>query len=233
MYRERLNVPSLRFVGVHIHIGSQITTAEPLRRAAEALTSLALELRADGVPLEHVDLGGGLGIAYEGRPLITPAEYASAVLPELRRANIPVVLEPGRAVVGHSGALVARIVDVKQYPDGRRFAVLDAGMTELMRPALYGSFHRIVPVTPRATAEHPWDIVGPICESSDVFARERQLPDLCVDDLVAILDTGAYGAVMASNYNRRLLAPEILVDGDEWSVIRRRQTIDDILALES
>ena len=233
VYRERLAVASLRFVGVHIHIGSQITTAEPLRRAAAALTSLALELRGDGVPLEHVDLGGGLGIAYEGRPMISPAEYAAAVVPELRRANIPVVLEPGRAIVGHSGALVARIVDVKQYPDGRRFAVLDAGMTELMRPALYGSFHRIVPVTPRDTAEHPWDIVGPICESSDVFARERELPDLCVGDLVAILDTGAYGAVMASNYNRRLLAPEVLVDDGRWSVIRRRQTLDDILALES
>ncbi|HVG54391.1 MAG TPA: diaminopimelate decarboxylase [Vicinamibacterales bacterium] len=233
VYRDRLGDPGLRFVGVHIHIGSQITTAQPLHRAATALTTLALELRDDGVPLEHVDLGGGLGIAYEGRPLITPAEYASAVVPELRRANIPVVLEPGRAVVGHSGALVARVVDVKQYPDGRRFAVLDAGMTELMRPALYGSFHRIVPVTPNRTPEEPWDIVGPICESSDVFARDRQLPELRVGDLVAILDTGAYGAVMASNYNRRLLAPEVLVDGESWSLIRRRQTIDDLLALET
>jgi diaminopimelate decarboxylase len=233
VYRERRGVESLRFVGVHIHIGSQITTAEPLRRAAAALTSLALELRDDGVPLEHVDLGGGLGIAYEGRPMISPTEYAAAVLPELRRANIPVVLEPGRAVVGHSGALVARVVDVKQYPDGRRFAVLDAGMTELIRPALYGSFHRILPVAPRQTSEKPWDIVGPICESSDVFASERLLPDLDVDDLLAILDTGAYGAVMASNYNRRMLAPEVLVDAGSWSVIRRRQTLDDVLALET
>ena len=233
IYRERRDVASLRFVGVHIHIGSQITTAEPLRRAAAALTTLALELREDGVPLEHVDLGGGLGIAYEGRPMITAAEYAAAVLPELRRANIPVVLEPGRAVVGHSGALIARVVDVKQYPDGRRFAVLDTGMSELMRPALYGSFHRIFPVSPRQTPETPWDVVGPICESSDVFARQRLLPDLCVDDLVAILDTGAYGAVMASNYNRRLLAPEVLVDAGSWSVIRRRQTMDDVLALET
>ena len=233
IYRDRRNEKSLQFVGVHLHIGSQITTAEPLRRAAATLTTLALELRDDRVPLEHVDLGGGLGIAYEGRPMITPAEYAAAVLPELRRANIPVVLEPGRAVVGHSGALIARIVDVKRYPDGRQFAVLDTGMTELMRPALYGSFHRIVPVSPRQTAETPWDVVGPICESSDVFARERPLPDLCVDDLVAILDTGAYGAVMASNYNRRLLAPEVLVDDGQWSVIRRRQTLDDVLALET
>ena len=233
IYRDRRSVKSLQFVGVHIHIGSQITTAEPLRRAAGALTNLALELRDDGVPLEHVDLGGGLGIAYEGRPMITPREYAAAVLPELQRANIPVVLEPGRAVVGHSGALIARVVDVKRYPDGRQFAVLDTGMTELMRPALYGSFHRIVPLSPRQTAETPWDVVGPICESSDVFARERSLPDLCVDDLVAILDTGAYGAVMASNYNRRMLAPEVLVDDGKWSVIRRRQTIDDVLALEA
>jgi diaminopimelate decarboxylase len=232
IYRDRRTLGGLRFTGVHVHIGSQITTAEPLQRAAEVLTSLALELRDDGFALEHMDLGGGLGIAYEGRPMITPAEYAAAVLPQLRRANIPVVLEPGRTIVGHSGALVSRIVDVKRYPDGRQFAVLDAGMTELMRPALYGSFHRIVPVVPRPGTESPWDIVGPICESSDVFARDRELPGMCVDDLVAILDTGAYGAVMASNYNRRLLPPEVLVDDGEWSVIRRRQTIDDVLALE-
>jgi diaminopimelate decarboxylase len=233
IYRERRGTPGLNLVGVHVHIGSQITTAEPLRTAAATLTSLALELRSDGVRLEHVDLGGGLGIAYEGRPMITAAEYAAAVLPELRRAGIPVVLEPGRAIVGHSGALVSRVVDTKQYPDGRRFAVLDAGMTELMRPALYGSFHRVVPIVPRPTPERAWDIVGPICESSDVFARDRVMPDVAVDDLVAILDTGAYGAVMASNYNRRLLAPEVLVDEGRWTVIRRRQTLDDVLALES
>ena len=232
IYAERRAVPTLRFVGVHVHIGSQITTAEPLARAARALVTLARELCEDGFTLEHVDLGGGLGIGYEGRPLLTPPEYAAAVLPELRRIGIPVVLEPGRAIVGHAGALLSRVVDVKRFPDGRQFAVLDAGMTELMRPALYGSFHRIVPVSPRPGDERPWDIVGPICESSDVFARERSLPELRVDDLVAVLDTGAYGAVMASNYNRRLLAPEVLVDGDRWDVIRRRQTLDDVLALE-
>ncbi len=227
IYSERRGLASLRFVGVHIHIGSQITTAEPLARAAHALVSLARELCEDGFTLEHVDLGGGLGIGYEGRPLLTPPEYAAAVLPELRRIGIPVVLEPGRAIVGNAGALVSRVVDVKRFPDGRQFAVLDAGMTELMRPALYGSFHRIVPVSPRAGDESQWDIVGPICESSDVFARERSLPELRVDDLVAVLDTGAYGAVMASNYNRRFLAPEVLVDDDRWDVIRRRQTLDD------
>jgi diaminopimelate decarboxylase len=165
--------------------------------------------------------------------MITPVEYAAAVVPELKRLGAPVVLEPGRAVVGHSGALVCRVVDTKQNPDGRKFAVVDAGMTELMRPALYGSFHRIVPVQPRDSEETAWDVVGPICESSDVFARDRMLPELRVNDAVALLDTGAYGAVMASNYNRRVLAPEVLVDETQWTVIRRRQTIDDVLALET
>jgi diaminopimelate decarboxylase len=232
IYRERRALEGLRFAGVHIHIGSQITSSEPLRRAATALVTLALELRDDGVALEHVDLGGGLGIAYEGRPMITAAEYAAAVLPELQRAGIPVVLEPGRAIVGHSGALVAQVVDTKQYPDGRRFAVLDAGMTELMRPALYGSYHRIVPVHPRPGDDTSLDVVGPICESSDVFARDRAMAPVSVDDLLAILDTGAYGAVMASNYNRRMLAPEVLVEDGAWRVIRRRQTLEDVLALE-
>jgi diaminopimelate decarboxylase len=233
VYRERRGREGLRFVGVHVHIGSQITTAEPLRRAAESLVTLALQLGDDGFDLEHVDLGGGLGIAYEGRPMISAAEYAAAVLPELRRAGIPVVLEPGRAVVGHSGALVARVVDTKRYPDGRRFAVLDAGMGELIRPALYGSYHRIVPLLPRAGGETAWDVVGPICESSDVFARDRRLPALEEGDLVALLDAGAYGSVMASNYNRHLLPPEVLVDADTWTLIRRRQTMDEVLALET
>jgi diaminopimelate decarboxylase len=232
IYGERRDTAGLQFVGIHIHIGSQITTLEPLRRAAESLVSLSLELRDRGFTLEHVDLGGGLGIAYEGHSIISAADYAGAVIPELRRSGLPVVLEPGRAVVGAAGALVARIVDVKCFPEGRKFAVLDAGMGELIRPALYGSFHRIVPIAPRPGAETPWDVVGPICESSDVFARDRMLPPLAVDDLIAILDAGAYGSVMGSNYNRHMLPAEVLVDGGEWSVIRRRQTLEDVLALE-
>jgi diaminopimelate decarboxylase len=233
MYRARRDTAGLQFVGVHIHIGSQITTLDPMRRAAQSLVSLALELRDDGFTLEHVDLGGGLGIAYEGRPIINPADYAGAVIPELRRAGIPVLLEPGRAVVGYSGALIARVVDTKCFPDGRKFAVLDAGMGELIRPALYGSFHRIVPVVTHAGVESAWDIVGPICESSDVFARDRVMLPLEVDDLVAILDAGAYGSVMGSNYNRHLLPAEVLVDEGKWTTIRRRQTLEDVLALES
>ncbi len=232
IYRDRRGTPGIRFVGLHVHIGSQITTLDPLTRAASALVNLALELLADGFPLEHIDLGGGLGIAYEGQPVIDPAAYAAAVLPDLRRIGLPVVLEPGRAIVGHSGALVARIVDIKQFPDGRTFAVLDAGMGELIRPAMYGSYHRIVPIEPRSGAESSWDVVGPICESSDVFARGRTLPPLEVDDVVAILDAGAYGSAMGSNYNRHLLPEEVLVDAGEATVMRRRQTLDDVLALE-
>jgi len=233
IYRERRGRPNLRIVGVHVHIGSQITTADPLRRAARTLASLAMELRDDGFELEHLDIGGGLGIAYEGRPIVGPADYAAAVIPELQRSGLPVLLEPGRSVVGHAGALIARVVDTKRYADGRQFAVLDAGMGEFIRPALYGSYHRIVPIHPRAGAETPWDVVGPICETSDVFARERLLPRLEVPDLVAILDAGAYGSAMASNYNRHVLPPEVLVDAGQWTVIRRRQTLDDVLALET
>jgi diaminopimelate decarboxylase len=232
IYRERRDRPGLRFVGVHVHIGSQITSVEPLRRAARALTGLALELGEDGIALEHLDVGGGLGIDYERRPIIGPAEYASAVIAEVRRAGLPLLLEPGRAVVGRAAALVSRVVDTKRYPDGRQFAVLDAGMGELIRPALYGSHHQIVPVHPRPSPDAAWDIVGPICESSDVFARGRMLPAIEVDDLMAILDVGAYGSVMASNYNRHPLPPEVLVDDGRWTLIRRRQTIDDVLALE-
>ena len=156
-----------------------------------------------------------------------------AVIPELQRIGVPVVLEPGRAVVGYSGALVARIVDTKCFPDGRKFAVLDAGMGELIRPALYGSFHRIVPVAREPAPRPAWDIVGPdLREQRRVCTRPRRCRRSQVDDLVAILDAGAYGSVMGSNYNRHLLPAEVLVDEGTWTIIRRRQTLDDVLALE-
>ncbi len=232
VYRTIAARPHLRAVGVHMHIGSQMLSLAPIRRAATALVALARELRDGGLPIEHVDLGGGLGISYDGGTAPTPAEYADAVLPIVRESGFTLVLEPGRVIVGAAGALLARVVDTKSSPDGRRFVVLDTGMTELMRPALYGAYHRIVAVDPPRGAERPADVVGPICESSDVFGRDRSLPPLEVGDLVAILDAGAYGAVMASSYNRRRLPAEVLVDGGEWRVIRRRQTLDDLLALE-
>src|SRR5690606_1420474 len=232
IYRDHARQTGLDAVGVHVHVGSQITSVEPLRRAAERAVALARELRDDGFRIEHVDLGGGLGISYDGSPVPGAADYAAAILPVVRDTGLTVIVEPGRAIVGAAGTLLARVVDVKAYGGGPTFAVLDAGMTELMRPALYNAFHRIVAVHPRPGAEMRYEVVGPLCESSDIFGRDRLLPPLEVGDLIAILDAGAYGSVMASTYNRRPLLPEVLVDGDEWTLIRRRQTIDDLLALE-
>ncbi|MBI2833376.1 MAG: diaminopimelate decarboxylase [Acidobacteria bacterium] len=222
----------LELVGVHIHVGSQITTIEPLRRAAAAALELWSDLAADGIRLEHLDVGGGLGISYDGTLVPTAAEYAQAVLSVLESTELEVLLEPGRAILGPAGVLVARVVDVKPQPGGYWFVVLDAGMTELLRPMLYGAYHRIVPADHRPEPEVTCDIVGPLCESSDTLGAERRLPLPHVGDLVAVLDAGAYGSVMASNYNRRSMPAEVLVDGTRWRVIRRRQTIDDLLACE-
>lgn len=230
--RQVSNDPALRVIGLHVHIGSQITSLGPLRRAAGTLAALAQELRRDGVALEHLDLGGGLGISYDGSPVPSPAEYAEAVLRAGREAGLPLLIEPGRAIVGQAGALVTRVVDVKRAGSERWFVVLDAGMTELIRPALYGAFHRIQPLERRAEPDSTVDIVGPLCESADVLGSSRHMPLPRVGDLLAVLDAGAYGSVMASNYNRRPLPPEALVENGSWRLIRRRQTLDDLLALE-
>jgi diaminopimelate decarboxylase len=225
--------PGLEIVGLHSHVGSQIMDLTPLRRAAEALVALARELRDDGVVIDHLDVGGGLGVSYDGRPAPTAREYADAILPAVRESGLGLVLEPGRNIVAPAGALLSRVVDVKQRPDGKLFVILDAGMTELLRPMLYGAFHRIVPVERSDTEEAVCDIVGPLCESSDTLGTDRTLPRPRVGDLMAILDTGAYAAVMASNYNRRTTPSEVLVEHNRWAVVKRRQTIDDLLALES
>jgi diaminopimelate decarboxylase len=225
--------PSLRLVAVHVHIGSQITTLDPLRRAATLAADLSTHLLGRGVPLEYIDLGGGLGVSYDGRPVPTAREYVGALVAEVQSTALPVVLEPGRAIAAPAGALVARVIDAKPRTAASEFLVIDAGMTELLRPALYNAFHQIDVVSERGATRHQYEIVGPVCESSDVVGRDRTLPQTEVGDLVAIRDTGAYGAVMASNYNRRPFPAEVLVDGGAWRVIRRRQTVDDMLALES
>lgn len=232
LFREIASRSGLMPIGVHVHIGSQITTLDPLERAAEAVVKLASELRAEGIALQHLDMGGGLGIPYDGGPVPDPAEYVRALVAATRTSELKVAIEPGRVLVGPAGVLLSSVVDVKYFPGTKRFVVLDAGMTELMRPALYGSYHHIEPVTLRAGDCGPVDVVGPICESTDSFARDRRLPPLEVGDLVAIRDVGAYGAAMGHTYLRRPLPPEILVDGHETHLIRRRQTLDELLALE-
>jgi diaminopimelate decarboxylase len=232
LYRDISSDTALQASGIHLHLGSQITTLEPLAQAAARVVALVGELREDGVVLDHVDLGGGLGISYDGAPVPGVEDYARTMAAAIGPLGLELLLEPGRALVGAAGLLLSRVVDVKTYPGGLRFAILDAGMTELMRPALYGAYHRIVPVAPRDGTPQPYEVVGPICESSDIFGRERMLPPLEPGDLVAILDTGAYGSVMGSTYNRRPLPPEVLVSDGRARVIRRRQRLDDLLALE-
>lgn len=223
----------LEIAGLHSHVGSQITDLEPLRHAVQALVTLAGELRDAGLRIDHLDIGGGLGISYEGQPVPSSAAYAAAVLPIVRESGIALILEPGRSLVGHAGVLLSRIIDIKPQAGGKLFVVLDAGMTELMRPVLYGAYHRIEPVDLRAGPEALCDIVGPLCETSDTLGRDRPLPAPAVGDLLAVLDTGAYGSVMASNYNRRPMPAEVLVEDGVARLIRRRQTIDDLVALES
>lgn len=228
----------IEIVGLHAHVGSQITNMDPLASAARALVALARELAGEGTTIEHLDIGGGLGVSYDGSPVPGAAEYAGAVLPILRESGLAIVLEPGRHIMAPAGVLLTRVVDVKDAGRGtpeagsRLFVVMDAGMTELMRPMLYSAFHRIEPVVQTAAVATRCDVVGPLCESSDTLGKDRTLPRPEVDELYAVLDTGAYGSVMASNYNRRLLPAEVLVEGGAARLIRRRQSLDDVLALE-
>jgi diaminopimelate decarboxylase len=224
--------PALSLVAVHVHVGSQITSLDPLRRVAALAADVSLELQRQGFVLEYVDLGGGLGVSYDGGEVPSPAEYVGALLDEVRRTSLPVVVEPGRAIAAPAGVLLARVIDVKPRTATSDFIIIDAGMTELMRPALYSAYHRIEPVSAPPAGNRHYEIVGPVCESTDVVGRDRMLPPLAPGDLVAIRDTGAYGAVMASNYNRRPTPAEVLVEGGAWRVIRRRQTVDDLLAQE-
>jgi diaminopimelate decarboxylase len=225
--------PNVTIVGLHAHVGSQITDVEPLARAARTLVDLARQIALDGTSIQHLDIGGGLGVSYDGSPVPGAADYAAAVLPVLRESGLAIVLEPGRQIIAPAGALLTRVVDIKEQPGtDRLFVVMDAGMTELIRPMLYNSFHRIEPLVLTSAPAASVDIVGPLCESSDTLGKDRSIPRPQVGDLFAVLDTGAYGSVMASNYNRRLLPAEVMVEAGNARVIRRRQTIDDVLALE-
>ena len=168
--------PGIEIVGLHTHVGSQIMDLEPLRRAAGAIVALAKDLAADGLAIEHLDLGGGLGISYDGTVAPTAEEYAAAVLPIVRDSGLSIILEPGRSIVGPAGALLTRVVDVKEQPGGKLFVILDAGMTELIRPMLYNAYHRIEPVETRDGPEMLSDVVGPLCESSDTLGKDRRFP---------------------------------------------------------
>ena len=230
MIRDMTGRPGIKVVGLHMHIGSQVRSVEPIVQAARTLVDLAATLAAEGIPLEHLDVGGGLGIAYAPGDVTVPVEdYADAVLSVVKPSGLTLLLEPGRWLVGPAGVLVTSVVDLKRRPGGGWFVVVDAGMTDLIRPALYDAWHSIEPVVERDGRPIPADIVGPVCETSDTLGRDRRIPPVLVGDLLVIRDTGAYGAVMASNYNRRPAAAEVLVDAGAWRLVRRRQTLDDLM----
>jgi len=232
LVRRARDLEGVEIVGLHSHVGSQILDLDPLRRAAMALVDLARAVGQDGTRIEHLDLGGGLGVSYDGSPEPAVQAYADVLLSAVRDSGLQIILEPGRHVVAPAGALLTRVIDVKEQGD-RLFVVMDAGMTEIIRPMLYNAFHRIEPATLSDAAPEACDIVGPLCESSDTLGKDRMLARPAVGDLFAVLDAGAYGSVMASNYNRRLMPAEVMIERGSPVVIKRRQTIDELLSLES
>ena len=234
VYNKARALPGIEVVGIACHIGSQLIDMEPFRQAFLRVRDLLVMLRADGFDIRRLDLGGGLGIPYESEEPPHPAVYAQAIKESLGDLGCKIVLEPGRLLVGNAGVLVSRVVYVKEGAT-RTFLIVDAAMNDLMRPALYDAYHTIEPVI-EAAADAPRqlvDVVGPVCESGDTFAKQRALPPLAADDLIVFRTAGAYGAAMASSYNTRPLVPEVLVNGAQFAVVRTRPSVEDMLALEA
>jgi diaminopimelate decarboxylase len=234
VYRRAAGLAGVEIVGVHMHIGSQLTKVTPIADSLARMAELVEGLRQDGIRLRYLDVGGGLGIRYRDETPPGPGDYVRALKPLLERLSLTVLLEPGRSIVGNAGVLVTRVVYRKET-EGRRFVVVDAAMNDLIRPALYNAHHEIRPVAEPAAGATPEvvDVVGPVCESGDFLAKERPLPPVPEGALLAVLSAGAYGFAMASNYNGRPRAAEVLVEGDRFEVVRRRESYEDMIAGES
>lgn len=234
LYARAAALEGIEVTGLDVHIGSQILEAAPFREAFAAVAALAAELRGDGHAIRIVDAGGGVGIPHGDAPGLEPAEYAAAVRETLDGLGCRIVLEPGRLIAGNAGVLLASVLYLKDEP-GRRFAILDAAMNDFLRPALYGARHPVALVKrpPGDAPRQPWTLAGPVCESGDVFAEDEELGPVAPGDLLAFRGAGAYGASMASTYNSRPLVPEVLVDGEDFRVVRRRQDPAEALALEA
>ena len=235
LYAKAANSAGLRPVGVACHIGSQITDLAPLEAAFIKMRGLVERLRGEGLSVERLDLGGGLGAPYFNQPEPpSPADLAAMIARVTAGLNIQFAFEPGRAIAANAGVLLARVIHVHERPEGRRFLVVDAAMNDLIRPAMYEAYHDIRRVVDHDEAAEPvaYDVVGPVCETGDTFAKGRLLPPLNSGDLVAFMSAGAYGAAMSSEYNTRPLVPEVLVRGDQFAVVRPRPTYEQILARE-
>ena len=231
LYRRAATLPSIAVRGIDIHIGSQITDLEPYRQAVEKVLALVDDLSAQGIALEHIDVGGGLGIRYRDETPLRLADYAAMLVHSFRGRRETLVLEPGRRLVGDAGVLLTRVLYLK-VGQPRRFAVIDAAMNDLIRPSLYDAWHAVDPVMPRPTEPLQWDIVGPVCESADFLAHDRMLA-LDENDLLAVRSVGAHAMTMSSNYNARPRACEVIVDGTTAHLVRQRETVDELFAHES
>jgi len=231
-YRRARSLSHLEVVGVDCHIGSQLTTVPPFVDALERVRTLVERLQREDFDIRYIDMGGGLGITYNDEKPPEPSEYAAAIAEGLRGLNVTLILEPGRVIVGNAGVMLTRVLYLKGT-DEKNFVVVDGGMNDLIRPALYGSYQGIRAVVPRGGEGLTADVVGPVCESGDFLAKDRDLPPLEAGDLLAVMSAGAYGFVMASNYNARPRPPEVLVDGKDFYVIRERETFDDLLRGET
>jgi diaminopimelate decarboxylase len=233
LYARARADPAVRMVGLACHIGSQIIELRPLEDAFVRMRELVARLRASGHGVERLDLGGGLGVPYFNQPdPPDPEAFAAMAARVVGDLDLQLAFEPGRVLAANAGVLLASVTHVNVRPDGRRFLVLDAAMNDLLRPAMYDAWHDLRPVRPRPGTPGAYDVVGPVCESSDTFARERRLPPLESGDVVAFFTSGAYGAVMASEYNSRPLVPEVLVKGADFAVVRARPSYDEMLARE-
>lgn len=233
-YARAAELPGIRVQGIDMHIGSQLTQLEPFEQAFRSLADLTTELRRLGHSISVLDIGGGLGIDYQDGNQVPPAvsDYARLANNILGNLDCRIIIEPGRSLVGNIGILISRVIYIKQG-ERDRFLIIDAGMNDLLRPSMYDAYHEIVPCKLRQGEPEAYQVVGPICETGDTFARDRMLPPLQAGDLVVIKNAGAYGAVMASSYNTRPLVPEVLVEGDKMTVIRPRPTHDDLINLDT
>jgi len=227
-YRRAAGLKHLDIKGVSCHIGSQVTKLSPFIDALARLKELILQLRKEAIAIRYLDLGGGLGITYDREAPPHPSEYARAIIDAAREMDCTFIFEPGRVIVGNAGILVTRVLYTKEN-EGKKFIVVDAGMNDLVRPSLYNSYHLIQPLIRREREEITADVVGPICESGDFLAKDRKLPALEQEELLAVMSAGAYGFSMSSNYNSRPRVPEILVRDDRWYVIRKRETWEDLI----
>ncbi len=236
VYAMAAGLPGLKVIGIDVHIGSQLTELAPFEAAYQKVAELTAQLRADGHEIKRLDLGGGLGIPYarsnEAPPL--PTDYGALIQRTVGHLGCEIEIEPGRLISGNAGLMVSKVIYVKSGAD-RDFLILDGAMNDLIRPAMYEAWHDIIPVVEPAPGAVPakYDIVGPVCESGDTFAKGREMPSVKADDLVAFRSAGAYGAVMSSEYNSRPLIPEVLVDGDQFAVIRARPTYEEMIARDT